>query len=66
VRIGEVAERAGLTTKALRYYEQAGLLDQPQRTPSGGRSGWPREGFRRDCAAINRGESLFRGAMSSG
>jgi DNA-binding transcriptional MerR regulator len=35
VRIGEVAERAGLSTKALRYYEQAGLLDQPERTPSG-------------------------------
>ena len=35
MRIGEVAERAGLTTKALRYYEQAGLLDQPQRSPSG-------------------------------
>jgi DNA-binding transcriptional MerR regulator len=35
VRIGEVAERAGLSTKALRYYEQTGLLDQPERTPSG-------------------------------
>ena len=35
MRIGEVAERAGLSTKALRYYEQAGLLDEPERTPSG-------------------------------
>lgn len=35
MRIGEVAERAGTTTKALRFYEQAGLLPAPHRTPSG-------------------------------
>jgi DNA-binding transcriptional MerR regulator len=35
VRIGEVAEQAGVSTKALRYYESVGLIDEPARTPSG-------------------------------
>jgi len=35
VRIGEIAEQAGLSTKALRYYESVGLVDEPTRTPSG-------------------------------
>lgn len=35
MRIGELAARAGLTTKTLRFYEQAGVLDQPARQPSG-------------------------------
>jgi MerR family copper efflux transcriptional regulator len=35
VRIGELAQRTGTTTKALRFYEQAGLLPEPERTPSG-------------------------------
>ena len=35
MRIGELAERAGMTTKALRFYERAGLLPAPERTPSG-------------------------------
>lgn len=33
--IGELAQRAGLSTKALRYYEDIGLLAEPERTPSG-------------------------------
>lgn len=35
MRIGELAERAGTTTKTLRFYEEAGLLPEPARTPSG-------------------------------
>jgi MerR family transcriptional regulator, copper efflux regulator len=35
VRIGEVAEQVGLSTKALRYYESVGLIDEPVRTRSG-------------------------------
>lgn len=35
MRIGELAEPAGTTTKTLRFYEQAGLLPEPNRTPSG-------------------------------
>ncbi len=35
MRIGDLAQRAGTTTKTLRFYELAGLLPQPQRTASG-------------------------------
>ncbi len=35
MRIGEIAEQAGLSTKALRYYERVGLIEEPARTPSG-------------------------------
>lgn len=33
--IGEVAEATGVSTKALRYYEQQGLLHPPDRTSGG-------------------------------
>lgn len=35
MRIGELAQRAGLSTKALRFYEHAGVLPAPARTASG-------------------------------
>jgi MerR family Zn(II)-responsive transcriptional regulator of zntA len=35
VRIGELAETSGTTTKALRFYEEQGLLPQAPRTPGG-------------------------------
>ena len=35
MRIGEIAEQAGGTTKTLRYYEAAGLLPAVPRTASG-------------------------------
>ena len=35
VRIGELAQRSGLTTRTLRFYEHAGVLAQPGRGPSG-------------------------------
>jgi MerR family transcriptional regulator, copper efflux regulator len=38
MRIGELAERAGISTKAIRYYEQLGILNPPARTPSGYRA----------------------------
>lgn len=38
VRIGELAAKAGLTTKTIRFYEHAGVLPEPEREPSGYRS----------------------------
>jgi DNA-binding transcriptional MerR regulator len=38
VRVGEVAERAGVNIETLRYYERRGLLPAPDRAPSGHRS----------------------------
>jgi DNA-binding transcriptional MerR regulator len=35
VRIGELAEATGTTTKTLRFYEASGLLPPADRTPSG-------------------------------
>ena len=35
MRIGDLAAQAGVTTKALRFYEQAGVLPAPARTTSG-------------------------------
>jgi DNA-binding transcriptional MerR regulator len=35
MRIGEAAERCGVTTKTIRYYEEIGLLPPPDRTGSG-------------------------------
>jgi DNA-binding transcriptional MerR regulator len=35
VRIGEVAELAGVTSTTIRYYESVGLLAAPDRTASG-------------------------------
>src|SRR5262245_14146650 len=37
VRVGEVAERAGVNVETLRYYERRGLLPAPDREPSGHR-----------------------------
>jgi MerR family transcriptional regulator, copper efflux regulator len=38
MRIGELAERAGISAKAIRYYEQIGVLTPPARTASGYRA----------------------------
>ena len=35
MRIGELAQRTGTTPKTLRFYEQAGLLPEPARSPAG-------------------------------
>lgn len=35
MRIGQVAAASGVTEKTIRYYEEIGLLDPPERTPSG-------------------------------
>jgi MerR family copper efflux transcriptional regulator len=38
MRIGELAKQAGISTKAIRYYEQIGILAPPARTAAGYRS----------------------------
>ncbi|WP_328620851.1 heavy metal-responsive transcriptional regulator [Streptomyces sp. NBC_00354] len=35
MRIGDLASTSGLTAKTVRYYEQAGLMPAPPRTPGG-------------------------------
>ena len=35
MRIGQLADRIGVTTKSIRFYESIGLLPDPARTPSG-------------------------------
>ena len=37
MRVGEVAQRAGVNVETLRYYERRGLLPKPDRAPSGHR-----------------------------
>jgi DNA-binding transcriptional MerR regulator len=37
VKVGEVADRAGVNVETLRYYERRGLLPTPNRAPSGHR-----------------------------
>jgi MerR family transcriptional regulator, copper efflux regulator len=46
MRIGALAATAGLTTKTIRFYEQAGLLHEPPRTPAGYRDYPPETGAR--------------------
>jgi len=35
MRIGELADRLGVNTKTIRYYEGIGLMPPPERTPAG-------------------------------
>jgi len=41
LRIGQVAEQAGVHVETLRYYERRGLLPEPARTPAGYRAYTP-------------------------
>jgi DNA-binding transcriptional MerR regulator len=57
VQIGELAQRSGLSVKALRYYEDIGVLGAPNRTASGYRD--------YDAAALGRLE-FVRAARAVG
>ena len=35
MRIGNLARRTGVPTKTIRYYEEIGVLEEPDRTPNG-------------------------------
>jgi DNA-binding transcriptional MerR regulator len=43
LKIGELADRTGLSIKTIRYYERRGLLEQPPRTEGGYRLYGPEE-----------------------
>ncbi|TLP97381.1 heavy metal-responsive transcriptional regulator [Nesterenkonia salmonea] len=55
MRIGELAEKAGTTAKALRFYEEQGLLPPADRTPSGYRDYAPEAVARIDF--VHRGQA---------
>ena len=38
MRIGELAQEAGVTPDTIRFYEREGLLSPPERTPNGYRT----------------------------
>ncbi len=46
MKIGELADRCGVTAKTVRYYESIGLIDEPDRTSSGYRD-YPLEAVER-------------------
>jgi len=55
MKIGELANKTGLTTKTIRYYEDIGVLPEPGRQANGYRSYHPsvidRVGFIKDAQA---------------
>jgi DNA-binding transcriptional MerR regulator len=53
LRIGEVAELAGVSTRTVRHYHQIGLLPEPARMANGYRSYEPR-----DVVAVLRARQL--------
>ena len=55
MRIGELAQATGTTTKTLRFYEDQGLLPHAERTASGYRDYTPESLGRLDC--IRRGQA---------
>jgi MerR family transcriptional regulator, copper efflux regulator len=68
VRIGEVAATAGLTAGTVRFYEQAGLLPAPPRTPACYRDYPPetaaRLRFIRDAQAAGLTLAEIRGVLA--
>lgn len=59
VRIGEVARAAGVSARAVRYYEQQGLL-RSERSPSGQRL------YRQDAVALVRFfQQMFAAGLTS-
>src|SRR3954451_12331676 len=68
MRIGVLAARAGLTTKTIRFYEDAGLLPEPPRTSAGYRD-YPadavvRLAFIRDAQAAGLTLAEIRGILA--
>jgi MerR family transcriptional regulator, copper efflux regulator len=68
MRIGAVATRAGVTSKTIRFYEQAGLLPAPPRDASGYRDYPPRTvariGFIRQAQSAGLTLTEIRGVLA--
>ena len=68
MRIGDLAATAGITTKTIRFYEHAGLLPDPPRTPAGYRDYPPeastRLAFVRDAQAAGLTLTEIRGILA--
>ncbi|MCC3770638.1 heavy metal-responsive transcriptional regulator [Streptomyces sp. UNOC14_S4] len=68
MRIGELASAGGLSTKAIRFYEQAGLLAPPPRTSGGYREYPPqaatRLAFIRDAQSAGLTLAEIRGVLA--
>ncbi|MGP3920891.1 heavy metal-responsive transcriptional regulator [Nonomuraea sp. 10N515B] len=68
MRIGDLAAAAGLSTKTIRFYEQAELLPPPPRTPAGYRDYPPaareRLAFIRDAQAAGFTLAEIRGVLA--
>jgi len=66
--ISEVARLSGVSTKALRYYEEIGLVDAPERSPSGyrdyGEDVVNRLGFIRSAQALGLSLGEIRGVIA--
>lgn len=58
MRIGQLAEASGATTKTLRFYEDAGLLPAPERTSGGYRDFTPEALTRLDFIRRSRAAGL--------
>jgi DNA-binding transcriptional MerR regulator len=58
VRIGELAAKAGMTTKTLRFYEEKGLLPPPERAANGYRDYCPTVLSRLDFVRRGRAAGL--------
>jgi DNA-binding transcriptional MerR regulator len=57
MKIGQLAERTGLSAKTIRYYEDLGVLPQPDRAPNG---------YRRYTAAVAERIAFIQDAQSAG
>jgi MerR family copper efflux transcriptional regulator len=68
MRIGELAEQAGISAKGIRYYEQIGVLGQPPRTAGGYRdydqAALQRLGFVRAAQAVGLTLGEIRGIIA--
>ena len=68
MRIGELAERSGVSAKTIRYYEDIGVLAAPERTASGYRdfdhSALDRLAFIRGAQAVGLSLGEIRGIVA--